>query len=68
MVSEHAVVFYPYDVVGVVLVIFFEVKEDFKLDTSLVLVLLIVPDNLDCHSLTCFVVVAFQCLTKATFA
>jgi len=45
MASEGAEVFDPDDVVGVVWVVVFQVKQDLQLNSSLMLKLLLVPDN-----------------------
>lgn len=56
MLSKHAVIFDPYNVVGVVWVIFFQVKQNLKLNTGLVLELLFVTNDFDRYNLPSFVI------------
>ena len=56
MLSKHAVIFDPYYVVGVVWVIFFQVKQNLKLNTGLVLELLFVTNDFDRYNLPGFVI------------
>jgi len=56
MLSKHAVVFYPDDVVRVIWVIFFQMQQYFELDSCLMLELLLVSNNLDCNYLSCLMI------------
>ena len=65
MVAEYAVILDLDDVVLVLGVLPLEVLEDTQLDTSLVLVSLLVFYYFDGHCLACLVVDAFERLTEA---
>jgi len=68
MLSEHAVIFNPDDVVGVIWVVFFEMEQDFQLHTGLMLELLFVPDDLNSHYFSGFMINTLQCLSKRSFS
>jgi hypothetical protein len=68
MMSEHAVVFDSNNVICIILVILFQMKKNLELNSSLMLILLIVPDDLDRYCLSSFVVQAFQSLSKTTLS
>lgn len=68
MFPEYAVVFDPYDIVYIIRVMFLEVIEDIKFDSSLMMKSLLIADNFDSYFLICFVIFAFQSLSEATFA
>ena len=63
-----AVVFDSDDVVGVVWVVVAQVKQDFKLNSGLMLELFLVSYYLDRHNFFGFVVEALQGLSKAPFS
>ena len=56
MLSKHAVIFDPNNVVGVVWVIFFQVKQNLKLNSGLMLELLFVTNDFDGYNLPSFVI------------
>lgn len=64
MLSEHAVIFYSYDVISVIWVIVSQMKKNLELNTCLMLEFALVPYDLDCHDLAGLVVDALQSLTK----
>lgn len=64
MLPEHAVVFDPNDVVGIIWVVLFEMQQYFQLDASLVLELLFISDDLQGNDFFGLVVDALECLPK----
>ena len=64
MLPEHAVVFDPNDIVCVLRVIFLEVQQYLELYASLMLELLLVPDDLDCDDFARLVIDTFEGLSK----
>lgn len=66
--SEDFVVNDPDNIVVIVFVPVFEILQNFKLHTCLILKPFFVADNLDSHHLVFFVVKAFKCLPKTATA
>ena len=67
MLPKHAVIFDTNDVVGVFWIIVLQVQQNFELNTSLMLELLFVSDDLDCNDLASLVIDALQSLSKRSF-
>lgn len=67
MLPKHAVIFDTNDVVGVFWIILLQVQQNFELNTSLMLELLFVSDDLDCNDLASLVIDALQSLSKRSF-
>lgn len=66
MLSKHAVVFDPNDIICIVRVVFFQMKQDFKFDSGLVLEFLLVSDNLESHNLFGLMIDTFESLSKGS--
>ena len=67
MFPEEKTVFNPNNIVLVILIVVFQVLQNLQFHLSLVLELFLVPDNLECDSLACFMIVALNSLSERTF-
>jgi len=68
MVSKHAVVLDPDNIIGVFWVVFSQVEQNLQLYSGLVLELLLIPYDLNGYDLSRHVIDAFQSLSEASFA
>ena len=68
MLPEHAVVFDPYYVVGIIRVILLQMQQYFQLDAGLVLELLLISDDLQGYDFFGLVVDALERLPEGSLA
>jgi hypothetical protein len=68
VLPEHAVIFYPDDVICIIWVIVAKVQQNFELDASLVLELFFVSYYLDSYDFSGFVVNALESLSEGPLA
>ena len=68
MLSKHAIILDSNNIVGVIWIIFLQMKQDLKLDSSLMLEFLLVSDDLNGNDLPCLMVNALECLSKGSFS
>ena len=68
VLSKHAVILNPNDIIRVIWVIFFKMKQNLKLNSSLMLELLFISNYLYCHYLSRFMINTLKRLSKTAFA
>lgn len=67
MLPEHAVVFYPNNIVSVIWVIIFEMEQNLELNSCLMLELLLISNNLNSNYLSRLMINALERLSKRPF-
>ena len=68
MLSKDTVVFYSDDIVLIISVMMVKVLKDFQFYACLILELLLISYDFDSNLFFCFVIKAFDCLTKGSLA